>query len=612
MNNQRGSSFSSLNVLLLAAWLGLVTGLAEVSVLAAKRYLPHRFTNRGIDVLWMAPLADALLLTVAGVILVLLAGRWPRLVSVRLASFVLTFLGFLSVLLMYSPLHYLARLLLASGLAVQASRVLAAHSRGLFVLVRRTTVCILAVVVGAAVAVQGWSWLTERRAVATLPPSTPAPNVLLIVLDTVRAKNLSLYSYHRPTTPRLQALGKTGVVFERALSTSPWTLPSHASMFTGRYPHELSADWLAPLDATYPTLAEILTTRGYHTAGFVANPLFCQRETGLARGFTRYEDYPISLAEFVGSSSLGQAMLNSHTLRRIVGTYQVAGRKTASEVNGDVLRWLAGQNPSRPFFVFLNYFDAHEPYVSPGRYDAMFAATPIRRYSQIQYQGRQAWRVETEKTSPKEIQAEVDAYDGAIAYLDHQLGVLLDALQENGRLENTLVIVTSDHGEEFGDHGVFGHGNGLYLPAVHVPLIISFPSRVPAGLRVHDPVTLRDLPATIVQLLGAVDVRFPGQSLSRYWEGGDAARRTPGSPLLSELNPDPRRPKWNGGTRSLVSGGMRYIKNRDGREELYDFDNDPSERHDLARTEEGRAALAALRKSLDDLLARPRTAAPAG
>ena len=123
-----------------------------------------------------------------------------------------------------------------------------------------------------------------------LPPAT-APNVLLIVLDTVRADHLSLYGYRRATSPNLERLAKHGIRFEEARATAPWTLPSHASMFTGHWPHELGVHWLTPLGGNAPTLAEYLGSHGYATAGFVANDLYCSYDTGLDRGFTHYEDY---------------------------------------------------------------------------------------------------------------------------------------------------------------------------------------------------------------------------------------------------------------------------------------------------------------------------------
>jgi len=207
--------------------------------------------------------------------------------------------------------------------------------------------------------------------------------------------------------------------------------------------------------------------------------------------------------------------------------------------------------------------------------------------------------------SPEEIRAEFDAYEGAIAYLDCQLGLLFRELERRGILEDSLVIVTSDHGEEFGEHGVFDHGQSLYLPSLLVPLLISFPSCMPVGKRIEVPVSLRDIPATVLELVGLGAYNSPpGRSLARYW-GGSAETSIPlGDVLLSETEHDPTGQAWypamKGDIKSLVFEGMHYIKNvGDGREELYDVVGDPWETRDLASAEEGLRLLDRFRMLLD-------------
>ncbi len=418
--------------------------------------------------------------------------------------------------------------------------------------------------------------------------------MLLIVLDTVRAQNLSLYGYARSTTPELEQLAKAGVVFERALSTSPWTLPSHVSMFTGRFPHEVSADWLTPLDSTYPTLAEVFSASGYVTAGFVANLLYCTYETGLNRGFIHYEDYPISLGMIIQSSWLARLTIDVG-LQKITDNRQKLVRKSAAELNEDFLRWLS-QKDQRPFFVFLNYFDAHAPYLPPKPFDTQFGP-------------KRAWPAPPRRTwSPQEIQVAIDAYDGSIAYLDYHLGLLFGELQKRDLLKNTLVIIMSDHGEQFGEHGLFDHGNSLYRPLLHVPLFIAFPSRVPEDIRVHEPVSLRDLPATVMDLVKFEDgPQFPGDSLARYWNGSHDPSSL-ATLLLSEVSKGINVGEWQpvskGDMKSLVVNGLHYIKNGDGREELYDFEIDMNEERNLASSDEGRRVLAEFRLFLDIMLAR--------
>jgi len=207
------------------------------------------------------------------------------------------------------------------------------------------------------------------------------------------------------------------------------------------------------------------------------------------------------------------------------------------------------------------------------------------------------------------IQHERDAYDGALAYVDDRLGALFGALKGRGLWDNTLVIITADHGEEFGEHRVFEHGYSLYLPSIHVPLIVSLPGRVPAGKRIQTPITLRDLASTIVDMLDLTrEAPFPGRSLARYWEPSPAPRPVQEEPLLAELTQVTGQPAWfpasKGNMKSLVFQGMRYIKNGDGAEELYNFSDDPWEVANLAASAAHTATLAQFRVLLARMVPR--------
>jgi arylsulfatase A-like enzyme len=594
----------SAKLLLIAVWFGLLTGLAEFSLLgSAKLFLNRYISYFGRDFVWMSPLAEVFLFAIAALILLLPSLLWPRLITLRVAIFLFAFLAFINLLMIYQRLHIFATLALAVGLATQAARFLAAHMEGFYRIVRRTTVWIVVLIAALAIGIRGWQSMAEQRALANLPPARPdAPNVLLIVLDTVRARNLSLYGYDRPTTPELEKLAKKGVVFEQAISTAPWTLPSHAGMFTGRHQHELSVGFASRLDATYPTLAEVLSANGYTTAGFVANTWYAGKASGLDRGFTHYEDMVVSPGQVIVSSTLGRTANNNFKLRRAVGYSEVLGRKTAPDISDSFLRWLSEKDPQRPFFAFLNYFDAHEPYLPPEPFDAMFGPNVPRRNPRHDHYWN--W-------TPSEVQAEMDAYDGAIAYLDNQVGQLFDQLEKRGLLDNTLVIITSDHGEEFYEHGIMDHGYSLYMPLLRVPLLISFPDRVPAGMRVKEPVTPRYLAATVMELLNLKnEAGFPGVSLARFWDGGAAPDISVTEPLLSELEFTPNLPESypisKGDLKSLITEQYHYIKNGDGSEELYDYLNDALEQNNLSLSKEGRAALNKFRASLASILSRKR------
>jgi arylsulfatase A-like enzyme len=181
----------------------------------------------------------------------------------------------------------------------------------------------------------------------------------------------------------------------------------------------------------------------------------------------------------------------------------------------------------------------------------------------------------------------MDAYDGSIAYIDAEIGQLMADLDERGLLDRTLVVITSDHGEEFNEHGLIHHGNSLYRPAVQVPLLLVGPSRIPAGLSVSPPISLRDVPATVIDLADiAGGQAFPGHSLARFWQG----TTLPDDTLLTELKYAPLQPDWypasKGDMVSAVSRGLRYLRSGDGREELYDFERDPSEQSDLSTRNE--------------------------
>ena len=590
-------------VLVVAVWFAMLTGLGEVSVIAVQKFLFDRYVHASPYVVWTVPLANLFSFAVLGWFVICVARYWPWLVPLRIVAFLFALVGFVSLLLIYPALHRYAALLLGAGLAVQTARLIAARSQGFYRLVRHSTPWMLAFVVVLASTVHARKWLEEQRALANLPAaSANAPNVILIVLDTVRAQSLSAYGHARRTTPQLERLAKTGVLFERAISTSSWTLPSHAAMFTGRYLHEVSADWTKPLDTTYSTLAEVLSARGYLTAGFVANTIFCTTESGLGRGFAHYEDFSLSFGEILTSSSLGRSLAVRPKLRKIVGYYDTPGRKSAADLNSDFLGWLARQE-RRPFFVFLNYFDAHHPYLPPEPFDLTFGPKTPRRNPFVV--PRQNW-------SPHAIQAELNAYEGSIRYLDQQVGLLFDELERRILIDNTLVIITADHGEEFGEHDLFEHGHSLYLPSLHVPLVLLYPSRVPGGLRVSEPVSLRDIPATVIDLIGLFgEVEFPGNSLARYWDAARKSGRRVAQPLLSEVNVSSNVPSWfpvaKGNMKALLSDEMHYVRNGDGSEELYDLRNDPQGKNDLSASREAHPALQAFRRALETILGETRS-----
>lgn len=576
-------------------WFAALTGLAQTLVVFAARLTTDRLIQFSRDGVWMAPLANAALFGLAAVAVYVVTRRMHRNAAIGAAAGVFVFFGGIGPALIAPGLHPAAAFTLLAGIAIQCARLVRARADRVDGLIRTTLPALLVLTVVVGLADVGWREARTRRAEASArPPVANAPNVILIVLDTVRAASLSLYGYERQTTPNLDAFARQGVVFDRAISTSSWTLPSHASMFTGRLPHEVNADWLTSLDDSHRTLAEELTSRGYATVGTVANLLYATEATGLGRGFQTYLDFPRTARSITFQSWFVKPIVER--LRQTVDYPESWVTKRADAVTGELLHWIDARDRQRPFFAFLNFLDAHQPYLPPPPFNTKFgpggALPPIS--------GRYSW-------GPKETQQSQDAYDGAIAYLDQEVARLIDDLKTRQLLDNTLIVITSDHGEQFGENGLFDHGNSLYRPSLEVPLVMYFPSRLPQGRRVPEGVSLADLPATILDLTGHTNASFPGRSLASYWDSSSRPIEPP-TPLFSYISKGINLAAWlpvsKGDLRSVVLDGVHYIRNGDGTEELYDFERDRSEAHNLINQPDLRDKLAAARRAVDEGLTR--------
>jgi arylsulfatase A-like enzyme len=537
----------------------------------------------GAYLVWSIPFGYGIILGAAALVWLLAARQWPHRRWLPAGLFVCAFVGVSGWLLIVRKLYPLAVVALAAGVAAQSARLSARYPDFFDRWVRRTVWLPAVVSIGLAVGFFTWPRWVEHRALAALPAASPSsPNVLLIVLDTVRAKSISLYGYARSTTPNLDRLAARGVVFNHAYSTAPWTLPAHGSMFTGRFPHELTGNWLSAIDATHPTLAETLAREGYLTAGFIANTAYCGAEYGLARGFDHYEDHEIAPTAALLSTSFGGSLAKALKIADRPIADRKFGLKTAADVNGEFLRWLGARDATRPYFAFLNYYDAHAAYQAPQEFRRRFRSTDPRG---------DVWSRKLDAWSPEQIRELNDAYDATIAYVDAELGQLIAALEHRGSLDRTLVIITSDHGEQFGEHDLLEHANSLYAQVLHVPLIAMYPRQLPAGIRTDAFVSIRDLPATILDLTNLENrAALPGRSLRRHWANAGGGID---EPLLQEVErafdayPD-RYPARKGRMESIIFKGMHYIKNEgSGQEELYDLARDPEETTDLAGSEPG-------------------------
>ena len=529
----------------------LATGLLEGGTLLFRRVVLHRSIWTPAGIIWMAPLTYAVLALPAALLLFAAARALPRVVRVGTVTGPTAFVCaiVLSAVLFGGRLHWSAQLMIALGVAFQLMRWAGRRETTLPAVLWRAGVALGAVTL-LLVAGFTLAGAIRSRLVARGAAPAGAPNILLIIWDTVRAQNVSLLGYSAPTTPNLARWGAEGTVFEAADATAPWTLGGHAGMFTGLHVHELGLNWRTPIRTEAPTLAGTLGAHGYHTAGFVANLISASSETGLARGFDRYDDFPHDWKTIVATTMVGQRYLRWSPFFR--GPMRLYPPRRAPEITDAFLDWSAGR--SGPWFAFLNYFDAHDPYYPPPGYQQRF------------HSGRS-----------------VDRYNGAIALLDNELGRLLLALQERGVLDRTIVVVTSDHGELFGAHGLRQHGNALYTQLLHVPFVIRAPGRVPAGLRVSHAVSMADLPATLVSLaLPGTAHRLPGTSLAAAWQEPDALPDTLIAGVPRGENTPPYEPVSRGNMTSLRTGPWHLIMNGDGVPELYHLGHDSLEYENLA------------------------------
>lgn len=578
----------------------LAGALSEMAVILGARVVLHRYTLLNPQGVWLAPIANALLLSpVLFVIWIVMRRATPQRAFSVTTGVAAAFAVLEPLLVLKERVHIAALLLLAVGAGVQFAQLASRRPEFFGRLLRRGTITLATIATVCALGFNAGRAMLERRALASLPTAPEgAPNVILLVLDTVRALSLSAYGYDRDTTPFLSRLSADGVRFDRAISTAPWSLTSHATMFTGRYPHELSAGWSVPLDDAAPTLAERLSKLGYATAGVAANLRYCSYEFGLSRGFGYYRDYDVSVSELFRTSSIVRELVMAVTTR--LGITVTPGRQWGDRINERFLSWIDQRQKGRPFFAFLNYYDAHAPYAPPAPYDTL-------------YLGRQAALRDPAQPAlkPNEVSDLKAAYEASIRYLDDQLRALHDSLQARGELKNTVIIVTSDHGEEFNEHGIMDHGNSLYFPSVFVPLVLSYPQKIPAGTVVRQPVTLRDLAATIQELVRMPDsLALPGHSLSGHWQRADSSLAER-SPRLAEVDFARNLPGSfavsKGDMQSLAIDGIRYIRRGDGHEEFYDIVSDPLEQRELSADSARRPLFETLRDSTHALTSkRPR------
>lgn len=597
-SDHSSSGPSVLQIFLIATWFGLATAIGEgILALALPQlgWLSWRILRAvSAEIFWIIPVVDLLFFWSVAIVVLGIRLLFRRLSFLTWIVFVFAFLTFFDWLTRSG--HARGNSLMAVGLALMAlcaafflTRWFRKHETIALQFSRQTLVWLASAIVLMVVGVQGWNWIKELSAEQTSTAQS-APNVLVIVVDTLRADHLAAYGYSRQTSPNFDGVAQKGVLFEEAFAAASWSLPSHASLMTGRYPFEHGAE-KGPLDGRYRTIAEAFRGRGYRTGGFSANSFFFCRRMGMGRGFTHFDDYSGSLLQAAVRTCYGrylEAFLNRINLR----IFPV--RRTAPEVNSSFLRWI-DRKPQAPFFAVLNYFDVHDPYFPPQPYRM--------RFSKLSNPGGiidESLASHGLPATPDQLQGEIDAYDGAIAYTDDQIGQLLAELKRRDLAENTLVVITSDHGESFGAHGLFIHGNSLYLGQIRVPLVFYWPSKIPEGLRITRPVSNAAIPATLLDLTRTGGKPgFPITSLVRLWKAGPSDSDWPFPESdLARLPWNPKAPNYSGAMRSITGQEFQYIWNEKLGEELYDWRNDPQELHDLAKNPKFDAVLKDFRERL--------------
>lgn len=594
--------WSPATLLVAAIALGVAGGAVEAGAHAVRHYGLGLILAFGPDFAWMTPLGAVLVLLATALPLLLLSALVPALRAPRVVVAALGAVAAFGPLLIAEQVHKAAAAVLAIGIGVALSR--SADSARFATLLRRGALVGLVAIAVTGVTMVG---LRQQDRAPDAPPPANRPNIVLLVLDTVRSWDIGWMGYWRPTTPKLNAWVARGLVFDRMLAAAPWTIPSHASMFTGHWPTELSASWTTPLDGAVPTIAELLSAQGYATAGFVGNYRYAGSSSGLHRGFGRYDDYPVTLEQVLRSAQVTTRALGLPGVTEALGSRRlIEGGADAGTVNRHFFRWL-DRRGDRPFFAFLNYFDAHAPYLAPAPWDSLFLRGQDRERSSRGW--ARLGQVFGFPYFPEDFLRETrDAYDGSIAYLDFQVDSLLTELDRRGLLANTVVIITSDHGEHFGEHGLIQHGSSLYLPLLHVPFAM-VGKDVPANVRIADATSLRHVAATLLDVAGATDPRVPGSSLLAYARNPGLVR---GDTLHSAVDYDPLLPAWppnqpvlSGDLRSVVLDSLQLIRNGDGREELYQLGRDPWQVRNLAGDPAFGEALARYRGALGRLAPPP-------
>jgi arylsulfatase A-like enzyme len=406
-------------------------------------------------------------------------------------------------------------------------------------------------------------------------------NIVVIVMDTARQDRLSCYGYDRETSPRLTELAKSATVYANAHSTSSWTGPGHASLFTGLHSvtHGVTQeDWR--MDEDLSTFAEVLAERGYRTVGVAENPMLVA-ERGYAQGFSEYYE-----------------------------SWRRGSRSSSGQAVVDFRAALDGGAEGRPFLIFVNLIAPHSPYNSSRRFRASFLSNPDipldsnlwRQY----YTGRRSF-------SDDEMRHLNELYDAELLYTDYLVGEMIDELVARNLWDDTVLIVTSDHGENIGDHSHVDHVFSLFETTTRIPMIAWGRGLFPEGAVEDAPVQLTDVFPTVLEIAGVDAADFPTHGHSLVGDGAPDDRAVfteyyyPSQVLSCYGKPEHRESPllkpYLRRIRSITAGDMKFVWGSDGQHELYDLSNDPDELTDLIDNPEYAGVAADLEARLTEWVA---------
>ncbi len=436
-----------------------------------------------------------------------------------------------------------------------------------------TTTWARLVALGLVVASVGF--FLARREFEAPRSSAPAgpPSIVLVLIDTLRADYLGSYGFDGDVSPSLDRIAEESIVFEHAFSQAPWTKPSIASLFTSLHPeqHGVVAHGkryggdgdvrASALPRRAATLAELLRGAGYETVAFIANP-WIQRRLGFAQGF------------------------------EIFDTEQVGNRVPAKILLDKAREWLAERDPTRPFFLYLHLMDVHGPYDAPrADYEAILGSAGLgesRPLTRAEAATRRGYLMRGGGTHGDDLALDSwrASYAAGVRSVDRQLGAFFEELRRGGVLDDALLVVTSDHGEELADHGGWDHGGSLFEEQIRIPLIVRMPGGLRRGQRVERVVSLVDVMPT---LLGVAGARAPevmaGEDLGPLLAGGDLDG--PGAAFASGV-------KWKPDVKAVRTLDRKLIRGEEGRAVVYDLSTDPREAAGVPLPADDAATLEAL------------------